>query len=67
MNFNQPGFLFIEKQRPFYLMSLINIYPKIIYSDIDTVWKKDPRPYLVGNFDFWGQIDGILYGKPYLK
>ena len=60
MNFNQPGFLSIDERRPLYLYILSNEYSQIIYTDIDTVWMKDPRPYFKGKFDYWGQIDGIL-------
>jgi rhamnogalacturonan II specific xylosyltransferase len=29
----------------------------IIYSDIDTVWLRNPIPYLNGSFDIWSQMD----------
>ena len=67
MNFKQSGFKSIVKKRPYYLKTLLKSYPFLIYTDIDTVWLEDPRPYLEGNFDFWGQIDGLLHGKPYFK
>lgn len=67
MNFNKPGFKLIDKKRPAYILELLQEYPKLIYTDIDTVWLKDPRPYFVGDYDFWGQIDGVLDGKPYAK
>ena len=65
MNFDQPGFKVIDQRRPLYITKLLQKYPKLIYTDVDTVWLKDPRPFLVGNYDFWGQIDGVLHGKPY--
>ena len=67
MDFNQPGFLYIEKRRPFYLQNILARYGKLIYTDIDTVWKKDPRPFLTGIYDFWGQVDGVLVGEPFFK
>ena len=67
MNFNKPGFKLIDKKRPAYILELLQKYPKLIYTDIDTVWLRDPRPYLIGDYDFWGQIDGVLDGKPYTK
>ena len=39
----------------------------MIYSDIDTVWLKDPRLFLKGNYDFWAQIDGVIDGYPYVN
>ena len=63
MNFNQPGFLEVEKKRPAYLLHMLRQNSKIIYTDIDTIWLRDPRPSLTGNFDFWGQIDGLLEGQ----
>ena len=67
MDFNQPGFLSLEKHRPVYLLKLLKTYTNIIYTDIDTVWKKDPRPFLHGKYDFWGQLDGVLDGRPFSK
>ena len=65
MNYRSLGFNLLTSRRPFYLLSLIKAYQKIIYSDIDTVWMKDPRPYFKGNLDFWAQIDGVIEGSPY--
>ena len=65
MNYNSPGFNTLTSRRSSYLLKLMKKYPKIIYSDVDTVWKQDPRPFLKGDFDFWAQIDGVLEGQPY--
>ena len=62
MNFNQGGFKSIVKKRPYYLKTMLNKYNCLIYTDIDTVWLKDPRPFFVGDYDFWAQIDGLLSG-----
>ena len=67
MNYNSPGFNSIDQKRPRQLLKLLKKYGRIIYSDIDTVWLKDPRPYLIGDYDFWAQIDGVLEAKPYVK
>ena len=67
MNFNKGGFLAIAKRRPYYLKVLLESYNCIIYTDIDTVWQADPRLYFKGDFDFWGQIDGVLNGLPYTR
>ena len=64
MNFLAPGFLKIVKKRSVYLAQLIENYANIIYTDIDTIWLKDPRPFLDGNYDFWAPLDGVLHGMP---
>ena len=67
MDFNQPGFKLIARKRPTYFLHLLEEFPNIIYTDIDTIWLKDPRPFLAGDYNFWGQIDGILDGDPYSR
>ena len=68
MNYKKEGFNKLTSRRAYYLSRLIEHYDKIIYSDIDTIWKKDPRPYFKGGqFDFWAQIDGVIEGSPYFK
>ena len=68
MNYRSIGFNLLTSRRPFYLLSLIKVYKKIIFSDIDTVWMGDPRPYFKNDrFDFWAQIDGVIEGSPYFK
>ena len=67
MDFNQPGFKLIARKRPTYFLYLLEEFPNIIYTDIDTIWLKDPRPFLAGDYNFWGQIDGILDGDPYSR
>ena len=67
MNYQKTGFNLLTSRRPAYLAELLRSYPNIIYSDIDTIWKEDPRPYFKGDFDFWAQIDGLISGRPYFK
>ena len=67
MNYQKEGFNLLTSRRPKYLLRLLKSYPKIIYTDIDTIWKGDPRPYFKGSLDFWAQIDGLTNGKPYFK
>lgn len=67
MNYNMPGFNELVQRRPKYLLKLLKKFQNIIYTDVDTIWLKDPRPYLVGEFDFWAQIDGITSGLPYIN
>jgi len=28
-------------------------YPNVLYTDVDTVWLADPRPFLAGEYDVW--------------
>ena len=67
MDFKKPGFRYLVRKRPNYLIKAMEKYDKIIYSDIDTVWLKDPRPFLQGDYDFWAILDGIIDGKPFLS
>ena len=62
---NLNAFNVLVARRSYYLLQLFKKYPNIIYTDVDTVWLKDPRPYFVGDFDFWGQLDGVIDGTPY--
>lgn len=66
MNYQHKGFNLLTSRRPYYLRTLIKIHKNIIFSDIDAIWMKDPRPYFKGKeFDFWAQIDGVIEGSPY--
>ena len=67
MNHNGEGFKKLVSRRPDYLLKILKKYPRIIFTDIDTIWFIDPRPYLTGDYDFWAQIDGIIDGKPYFS
>eukprot|EP00942_MAST-04A_sp_MAST-4A-sp1_P002483 g2483.t1 len=44
---------------------VLKTYKRIIYTDIDTVWLSDPRPYFSGNSDLWMQVDAIHSGRNY--
>jgi hypothetical protein len=43
-------------KRATYLLKEIKNGKHIIYTDIDTVWLKDPRLYLKGGFDVWAPL-----------
>ena len=45
----------------------MNEHSNIIYTDVDTIWLQDPRPYFNGNFDIFAQLDGIIDGVPYFE
>jgi hypothetical protein len=48
----------IVSRRSSHLLRLFGTYTHIIYTDIDTVWLRDPRPYFTGDYDMWAQLDG---------
>jgi len=49
----------LVSKRPRYLLDLLQLHKHLIYTDIDTVWKNDPRPFLTGNFDIWAYNDHL--------
>lgn len=50
--------------RPYYLWKLLETYPNIIYTDVDTIWLQDPRRHFLGQFDMWAQLDGVMTAMP---
>ena len=48
----------LVSRRAGYILRALDVYTKVIYTDIDTVWLSDPIPYFNGNFELWGQLDG---------
>ena len=51
----------IVSRRSSHLLRLFEAYSHIIYTDIDTVWLQDPRPYFAGDYDLWAQMDAPHY------
>ena len=51
----------LVSRRASHILRILDSNLKIIYTDIDTVWLKDPRPFLIGNFDIWAQLDDVNY------
>jgi len=51
----------IVSRRSSHLLRLFGAYSHIIYTDIDTVWLRDPRPYFAGDYDLWAQLDAPDY------
>jgi hypothetical protein len=39
------------------VLHFINRGQNVIYSDVDTIWFKDPRPFCMGDYDMWGTVD----------
>jgi hypothetical protein len=38
-------------------MEEMKSYPNVIYTDVDTVWLADPRPFLAREYDLWTSLD----------
>ena len=51
----------LVSKRPAHMLRKISLGYNLIYTDIDTVWMKDPRPFLTGNHDLWASLDGKSY------
>ena len=66
-DFSMSAFNQLVSRRPYYMLSLLKDYENVLYSDIDTVWLQDPRPYLKGDYDFFAQLDGVIDGDSYVK
>ena len=47
----------LVSKRPTYILQFIKRGLNVIYSDVDTIWLKDPRPFLTGDYDMWGAAD----------
>ena len=47
----------VVSRRAGYILSLFESQRHIIYSDVDTVWLRDPRPHLTGHHDLWMSVD----------
>ena len=56
LNYRTREYKKLVSKRAIYLLKEINYGRNIIYTDIDTVWLKDPRLYLKGGFDVWAPI-----------
>ena len=54
----------LMSRRASHILRVLNSKSKIIFTDIDTVWLKDPRPFFTGEFDIWAQLDNVNYYCP---
>lgn len=58
LTYNSSDYKTLVSKRPMHLLRVFNLsYTHIIYTDVDTVWLKDPRVFLKGNYDFYAQMD----------
>lgn len=65
LNYDTPSYKKLVSRRPRHLRRILKVHPNIIYTDIDTVWLRDPRPYISGEYDFAGGLDDVIDGNPY--
>ena len=60
-DYESSGYLQMVSKRAGYLLKVLNKHRRIIYTDIDTVWLSDPRPFFVGDSEMWFQLDKNYY------
>ncbi len=52
-------------RRAHYLVEELQRSSYVLYTDIDTVWRGNPFPFLAGTHDLWGSLDDVIDGAPY--
>ena len=57
-DFNSKQFNKLVGERPAHILRHLKLGNNVLYSDTDSVWLRNPFPYLVGEFDIWTQMDG---------
>jgi len=55
--YNTKQYKALVSKRPTYILQFIERGLNVIYSDVDTIWLKDPRPFFTGDYDMWGAAD----------
>tara|TARA_B100000482_G_scaffold18802_1_gene12598 strand:+ start:232 stop:996 length:765 start_codon:yes stop_codon:yes gene_type:complete len=64
--YETPIYKKLVSRRPHNILRGLDKYPRLIYTDVDTVWLSDPRPHFAaGAYDFWGQLDDGTLQSPY--
>jgi hypothetical protein len=61
LTYNTVQYKKLVSRRASHILRVLDSKPNIIYTDIDTVWLQDPRPYFAGKFDIWAQLDDTNY------
>lgn len=57
-SYDTPGYRGLVSHRAAYILQALQKYSSVIYSDVDTVWLADPRPFFTGNgTDIWMSVD----------
>lgn len=57
-SYNTNEYNALVSRRPAALLSVMQEFGNILYTDADVVWKASPFPYLIGDYDLWVQDDG---------
>lgn len=57
LKFNTPLFKEYMTRRAVYILEYLQEGLNVLHVDVDSVWLKNPLPYLSGDFDIWGQED----------
>ena len=52
-DYNTKQYKALVSKRPTYILQFIKRGLNVIYSDVDTIWRKAPRPFLTGDCDMW--------------
>ena len=60
-DYNTKQYKALVSKRPTYILAFIKRGLNVIYTDVDTIWLKDPRSFLNDHYDMWGSTDGPLY------
>lgn len=60
-DYNTKQYKALVSNRPTYILAVLARGLNVIYSDVDTIWLKDPRSFLNGHYDMWGSTDRPLY------
>jgi uncharacterized protein (TIGR01627 family) len=61
LSYETPQYKKLVSRRAAHLLRVLKVQKRIIYTDIDTVWLSDPRPFFKGDFDLFAQLDGNKY------
>jgi hypothetical protein len=58
LDFGTADYKAMVSMRATYILRLLCKDTNVLYSDVDTVWLKDPSQYFTGHHDTWIQVDG---------
>lgn len=59
MSYESKNYKKLVSKRPSHIIRVFRPGMKLIYTDIDTVWLKDPTPYFIGSRDMWASLDKV--------
>jgi hypothetical protein len=60
-DYSTKQFKALVSNRPTYILAFIKRGLNVIYTDVDTIWLKDPRSFLNGDYDMWASMDGPVH------